>query len=251
MGRISVFLATVLFVSPIFSADTAAQQADDTPRETVTVYSDIQEILDKLPRKPERGDNSLASEKSNKWLAANVEGSILKAKCTASSVDRKRVQTKERHTTWLGYDFSLCISVEIRRDGSVGIDKLLYGDRVLLEGTIKQFNISWSTSQRYYGSAGVPLGSPQHGSITIVLEDCKVVRQEKQPAATTTPPKTQQKKITRTWVNADGFTGNAEYVGMIGDTVMLKNSDGTKKKVSLEKLSEEDRQWVKSRTKVK
>jgi hypothetical protein len=52
----------------------------------------------------------------------------------------------------------------------------------------------------------------------------------------------------RTWTDAKGtHTTEAKYGGMASDTVRLIKRDGITVEVPLEKLSEEDREWIANR----
>ncbi|MFM8283382.1 MAG: SHD1 domain-containing protein [Planctomycetaceae bacterium] len=61
-------------------------------------------------------------------------------------------------------------------------------------------------------------------------------------AATTKAPAAQA----RTWTSTAGTTVEATVVELDGDVVVLEKTDGERLRVPLEKLSANDRQWVKN-----
>jgi hypothetical protein len=59
-----------------------------------------------------------------------------------------------------------------------------------------------------------------------------------------------RKDATRNWtIGNDGQTLKAQFLCRIGDKVKLKKDDGTELKVSVDELSEADRDWIENRAK--
>jgi hypothetical protein len=67
------------------------------------------------------------------------------------------------------------------------------------------------------------------------------------------PPEPVKKKLqpmqeVRTWSDTTGkFSVQARYGGTLGDKVLLLKEDGTSVKVPLEKLSDDDKEWIQNR----
>lgn len=58
----------------------------------------------------------------------------------------------------------------------------------------------------------------------------------------------KQEPIMRTWTDVTGrFSIEAEFAGVIGNTVRLRKADGDKVEVSIGRLSEADREWIGNR----
>jgi hypothetical protein len=73
---------------------------------------------------------------------------------------------------------------------------------------------------------------------------------DEKPPAKETPPKEPVEDSFRTWTDLSGqFKVEAEFKGMANGVVRLKKRDGSIKKIPLEKLSKEDQDWIRERSK--
>jgi hypothetical protein len=66
------------------------------------------------------------------------------------------------------------------------------------------------------------------------------------PVKTRPAPKIEAKPapVVRIWTSTVRTTVEAEFIGREDDVVLLKKRDGTVLRVPLDKLSEQDRQWI-------
>ncbi len=58
------------------------------------------------------------------------------------------------------------------------------------------------------------------------------------------PSEESPEDVIRTWIRTDGKTMEAEFVSIVGDKAVLKNSRGRQKKVPLAQLSQADREFI-------
>ncbi len=91
-------------------------------------------------------------------------------------------------------------------------------------------------SDRQDAKAAIPQQRPSRDQSTV-------------PAGTTVQGE-QVKPDVRTWTSADGkFHTEAEFVSLTAGVVTLRKTDGSTIRVPLERLSEEDREWIEARRK--
>lgn len=79
-------------------------------------------------------------------------------------------------------------------------------------------------------------------------KEYQIRRAEEAEKAAAEKAEQDKKERTRTWADATGeYTVHAEFRGYTAGKVKLKKDDGTVVTLEIDKLSEEDQKWIKSR----
>jgi hypothetical protein len=141
-----------------------AESPNESPK-----FKTLKEILEALPRKPETGDNKLASKVANKWLQSNVIGSVIQFSGMLSHIGQTSsrdgflisLSLESKQDVWEGYNFNLSVHAMAPPKADINnYSKISHGDIVTVEGMISGLEMEWESGK---------------GSINLSLADCKLL----------------------------------------------------------------------------
>jgi hypothetical protein len=139
-------------------------------------FKTLKEVLEALPRKPEKGDNNLAAKVANEWLQTNALGSVIHITGRLQDIGEmgdKRIwlRLKPKQGAWENHHFTLEVGGNAPRNVNKNdLSKIIEGDVVTLEGRVSNLEMKWERG---------------NGTIQLSLADCKLVSVN-QPEGNTT-----------------------------------------------------------------
>jgi autotransporter-associated beta strand protein len=192
------------------------------PQEAKKSFKTLKEILEALPRKPEKDDNFLASLEATEWIQQNALGSVIQITAKVSGFSTSRPSTLgrspkrenyrvgimlERQGLWEGIGFSLRVSGNILADENINnYYKIKDGDEATVEGKVTSAEINWGLGK---------------GNINLSLTDCKLISVNKADAAV---------GFTKTGGGTLILSGSNTYTGttnISGGTLVITDSNAS------------------------